>query len=66
MTYTLLVYSNFATYLLGVIFFLEVFAPSAEDKSYHFVVTALIWPFVAVKLILSRLTNNVDEGDDEL
>ena len=67
MTYTILAYSNFTIYLLGVIFFLEVFAPRAEDKSYHFVVTALIWPFIAVKLIINRLMNNhhTDEGDDE-
>lgn len=49
-------------YLLGVLFFYEAFSPNEEEeRSYLF--TSLVWPYIAVKLIIMRIIHGKQEED---
>jgi len=64
-TFETMLFSNLVIYFLGVIFFFEAFAPEKEENTRSFVITALIWPYIAVKLIVLRIVYGKQEEDDE-
>ena len=60
-----MILSNLVIYFLAVIFFFEAFAPDKDENTASFVITALIWPYIAVKLIVLRIVYGKQEEDDE-
>lgn len=57
--YMMAAWSVLIMYSLGVIFLIEGFLP--EEGELNFYKVALLWPWIAVKLIWYRLTTR--EGD---
>jgi hypothetical protein len=49
-------------YLLGVLFFYEAFTPNdGEERGYFY--TSLVWPYIAIKLIIMRIIHGKQEED---
>jgi len=56
-------YGAFAMYLLGILFFFEAFLSDEEEGGASYFKTALLWPYVAVKLIVLRFVYGKQEED---
>lgn len=55
-------YGAVTMYLLGVLFFYEAFTPNdGEERGYFY--TSLIWPYIAIKLIIMRIIHGKQEED---
>tara|TARA_R110000822_G_scaffold308236_1_gene436030 strand:+ start:297 stop:485 length:189 start_codon:yes stop_codon:yes gene_type:complete len=56
-------YGALVVYLLGILFFFEAFTADEEENTRGYLFTALIWPYIAVKLIVMRILFGKQEED---
>ena len=56
-------YGALVLYLLGILFFFEAFNADEEEHTTGYLMTALIWPYIAVKLIVMRILFGKQEED---
>ena len=56
-------YGALVLYLLGILFFFEAFNADEEEHITGYLLTSLIWPYIAVKLIVMRILFGKQEED---